>query len=1638
MDELIKNPFYHYTYTYDKKSGKLNYPDIYILDKSLHKRGILYPVTELNVSVKVADTNEISFNFYSEYDNISQIEYPMLKTGTIVYVVGFGFFKVKVTEKEDSNGKYKSVSGSDLCEMELSNILVTLEINNENDVQKAEYEGDTLETYTPTVFYRNPNDYNEYQWTKSEEDLSVDNKKQKLKDSSLLHRILSYAPHYSIGHIDKTLYYVQRTFSWSNQSINDVLNEIAEEVGCIFTFETYLDDDGNPVRQLNAYEKTYCQKCYKESTIGLGYKTFNTSKFRSVTNGICDNCGESKYIYDYGEDTGIFIDTEKLTDEITIDPDNEVKNVFKITGGDDVITSAVQSLNFGSNKIMMFSNDELDEMSESLRGKIESYKKDQENNQEKFDLLIEIQSNIIDLINYLKSSKMPYIVDSQKRDLQSEIYYLVDKINTDWECNFYFPSYENGEMNYKNNAYTYSASQISKMFKLYLDEGYAVSVSNGDLDGTRNGKEIVFWNGVITIKNSSDSKDYADIHVQKNGTSYVEFNNIFVNDGEKVKFDLPTFFVKMIFADENPDYYAKYISQYCEETLSQYREVKYKNEVRKDWNEYCYERLISFRDGYQSCIELLENLRTQYPEFDNEILKVQTNYTSFIQEIQIQLNYLIEQINALYRYWGNYTYTTDDYGNRTYSPDFVSENYKVDYKQVIGEMTGKVFPFREDFRVQKDPISCQKCGSSNVGIMYDSENNEHVYCKSCGNTDESKITTYYDLVCQVYNSFNTVVENVYSDIVSIANQFKIENYFTESEYKELYCYIKEQEYNNSNYTSDACNTNQDIIAKAKELILKAKKELSIECEQQLSISSNSFALLAQRYTYNDENFTQKYIDSYEKFTLGNWIRVGLKGENFQKVRLTSIDFSFDTIESLPLEFSKVTKSSSGILSDLKSVVKQSSSISSTYSYVTHQAEKGSDASTKLDNILTNGYDSALAAVLAGDNQEITMDKHGLLFRKYLDGVDTYSKYQMKMINRNIVMSDDAFKTAKLAIGLGVLPDGTLGYGIWADNIIGGDITCTKNLRIIGANGSVVIDGDRIHFDDGTISSSAVSGLDDSLKDFVDSIGNLQSQIDGEITSWFEDYDPSADNEPASTWETDSDKIKHEGDLFYNTATGRAFRYIYNSSTKNHEWSIVTDEAISKALADAATAKDTADCKRRVFVDTPYVPYDVGDLWTQGNKGDLYKCKTAKTDKQTYSPDDWEKATKYTDDTKANEIQKDLSNFKSDVEGCFGTTITSDAVISPKIGGGYLYLTEEMNGNGGYVEIDPSNKHSVGNKIIDIGVKNSDESSSIFYITNDGSGYYAGKIESGGVIDSNGNQDVVTIDKATITLKTYNKQHNDTKKLVLSASDGIKYTDTYAPSSAPHTSINPSSVNTNSFSGYMYYVNSNLYIGNTTGNSCNHFAFSSNAAEYYWKDSGGHKYYMHGINDTSVFLCQYGGGKTYYGCNGTPQNVTEDYEIVNKQYLKNNYQAKTSSDFRLKKDIRSMENIDEIYLSFKPKFYRFKDEKVENNEKIRSGLLAQQVIAILQENDEDWKQNDLVEEYNCREYMDEGQYTGDTAYRINYENLHAYHIAFAQSMYKKIETLEKQNKEKDEKINDLEQRLSKLESLLLSKEGGDIE
>lgn len=159
--------------------------------------------------------------------------------------------------------------------------------------------------------------------------------------------------------------------------------------------------------------------------------------------------------------------------------------------------------------------------------------------------------------------------------------------------------------------------------------------------------------------------------------------------------------------------------------------------------------------------------------------------------------------------------------------------------------------------------------------------------------------------------------------------------------------------------------------------------------------------------------------------------------------------------------------------------------------------------------------------------------------------------------------------------------------------------------------------------------------------------NLQGQIDGSITTWFYEYVPTNTNIPASQWTTVDAKNNHLGDLFYNTITGYCYRWQVQNNT--YSWNRITDVDVTKALSDAAKAQDTADNKRRVFVSTPTPPYDIGDLWTQGSSGDLMRCQTAKTSSQSYASSDWVKASKYTDDTKANAAQAAANAAQADVD-----------------------------------------------------------------------------------------------------------------------------------------------------------------------------------------------------------------------------------------------------------------------------------------------------------------------------------------------------------------------------------------------------
>lgn len=206
-------------------------------------------------------------------------------------------------------------------------------------------------------------------------------------------------------------------------------------------------------------------------------------------------------------------------------------------------------------------------------------------------------------------------------------------------------------------------------------------------------------------------------------------------------------------------------------------------------------------------------------------------------------------------------------------------------------------------------------------------------------------------------------------------------------------------------------------------------------------------------------------------------------------------------------------------------------------------------------------------------------------------------------------------------------------------------------------GRVIINADSVQIKGKDVNAIAKEKAETEVNNFISNtyttdINNLQSQIDGQIETFFYDYEPTLQNIPASGWTTNEERKKHEGDLFYWKSKGYAYRFMQDGAT--WKWQLVQDTDITLALAAAEKAQDTANHKRRVFVVQPEPPYDIGDLWTQGSNGDLMRCKVARAS-GSYSVDDWEKASKYTDDSSLdlfiNGVFKDsLNSLKTQIDG----------------------------------------------------------------------------------------------------------------------------------------------------------------------------------------------------------------------------------------------------------------------------------------------------------------------------------------------------------------------------------------------------
>ena len=261
------------------------------------------------------------------------------------------------------------------------------------------------------------------------------------------------------------------------------------------------------------------------------------------------------------------------------------------------------------------------------------------------------------------------------------------------------------------------------------------------------------------------------------------------------------------------------------------------------------------------------------------------------------------------------------------------------------------------------------------------------------------------------------------------------------------------------------------------------------------------------------------------------------------------------------------------------------------------------------------------------------------------------------------------------IRTGIISD-KYGANYW--NLDNGDFTLSASTTVGGQTVDEIAQDEA-----GKAQQNAIDTANKALIDYANIIKadmiNLQKQVDGQVEDWYYDYEPTPYNVPASNWSTEEDKKKHEGDRFFWKSKGYAYRWMKDGYT--WKWVLLQDTDITKALQEAANAKDIADGKRRSFITEPTAPYDVGDLWFDGV--DILTCTNPRVQGGYFYRGDWKKLNQYTDDTVANEALENSKNPNQFLthQQVFNKLTNNGAIKGIFMRDGQLYI------NGSYIQAE---------------------------------------------------------------------------------------------------------------------------------------------------------------------------------------------------------------------------------------------------------------------------------------------------------------------------------------------------------------
>lgn len=289
--------------------------------------------------------------------------------------------------------------------------------------------------------------------------------------------------------------------------------------------------------------------------------------------------------------------------------------------------------------------------------------------------------------------------------------------------------------------------------------------------------------------------------------------------------------------------------------------------------------------------------------------------------------------------------------------------------------------------------------------------------------DLNNVTAEYNKRKSEVDSATDVYNSIIAERNAVQSQLDMDKWFTKDEWKTLDSYVVEETYSNDNYITTDNTTDTERFDIERQLFDVAWKDLSKKCRPQYQYSST----LSNVLTIPQFKGFLKY------FQLGNFIRMATDYNTVIKLRLISFTVDYNDTSKIDVTFSDAIRVHD-IYEDASSIQAQANSAAMSFQFNKDQYDKSVNQSNFVEEMRKYGLDVANIPV---KNQHQSWDETGMWFRQWNEQKNDFDPEQIKIINNQIVFSDDGFKSAKMAIGkIPIDKNGNTVYAVNAEAILG--------------------------------------------------------------------------------------------------------------------------------------------------------------------------------------------------------------------------------------------------------------------------------------------------------------------------------------------------------------------------------------------------------------------------------------------------------------------------------------------------------------------------------------------------------------------------------------------------------------------------